>query len=265
MVRDRYNVIPVSFAGILHLAIFATMIFAFHFSPPARPAVPLAIKGTLVSEEQIRQPPPEPEPQPELEPEPEPDNSEQERLEAEERKRQEDLRIEQERIARLKKRQQEEAAEKKRREEAELERQRQQAEKKRLEDVKRQEEENERKRREAEEAERQRQLDRELAEEEARLAAMNSGAQERYAYALEQAIQRKWIRPPTARPGLECIVNVRQLPGGEVVSATIGRCNGDDAVRRSIEAAVFKASPLPEPEEPTLFDRNLRITFKPEQ
>ncbi|HEX2139741.1 MAG TPA: cell envelope integrity protein TolA, partial [Woeseiaceae bacterium] len=67
------------------------------------------------------------------------------------------------------------------------------------------------------------------------------------------------------RPGLECVINVRQVPGGEVISANIERCNGDAAVQRSIEAAVFKASPLPEPSNPALFERNLRITFKPEQ
>ena len=94
---------------------------------------------------------------------------------------------------------------------------------------------------------------------------MNSGALARYEYAIKQTIQRNWVEPPSATPGLECVINVRQLPGGEVVGATIGRCNGDDAVKRSIEAAVFKASPLPEPENPTLFDRNLQITFKPEQ
>ncbi len=258
MLRDDYNVIPVILAGILHVGILAAMIFAFDFSQPAYPAVPLAIKGTLVSEDEIRMPPPP-------EPEPEPDNSEQLRKEAEELKRQDDLRKERERISRLKKRQQEEEAEKKRREEAELERRRQEAERKRLEDVERQRAENERKRMEAEEAERQRLRDREIAEEQARIDAMNSGALAQYVYAIQQRIQRNWIEPPSARAGLECVVNVRQLPGGEVVGATIGRCNGDDAVKRSIEAAVFKASPLPEPEDPRLFERNLRITFKPEQ
>lgn len=259
MLRDRYNIIPVFLAGLLHAGVVAAMIFVFDFSKPAHPAVPLAIKGTLVTEDQIRLPPPEPEP------EPEPDISEQQRIEAEERKRAEEERLEQERIARIKKRQQEEAAEKKRRQEAELERRRAEAERKRLEDIERQRTENERKRREAEEAERRRRFEQELAEEEARLAAMNSGALARYLYAIRQKIQRNWVRPPSAVAGLECVVNVRQLPGGEVVGATIGRCNGDDAVKRSIEAAVFKASPLPEPEDPTLFDRNLRITFKPEQ
>jgi colicin import membrane protein len=260
VLRDEYNIIPVVLAGILHAGLLAGMIFAFDFTRPAYPAVPLAITGTLVTEDQIRRPPP-----PEPEPEPEPDNAEQLRKEAEERKRQEDLRKEQERISRLKKQQEREAAEKKRREEAELERRRAEAERKRQEDVERQRAENERKRREAEEAERQRLREREIAEEQARLDAMNSGALARYVYAIQQRIQRNWVEPPSARAGLECVVNVRQLPGGEVVGATIGQCNGDDAVKRSIEAAVFKASPLPEPEDPTLFERNLRIIFKPEQ
>ena len=267
VLHDQHNVIPVFFAGLLHAAIIAAMLFVFDFSRPVHPAVPLAIKGTLVTEEALRRPPPEPEPEPEIEPEiePEPAISEQERIAAEERKRQEDLRIEQQRISRLKKQQQQEAAEKKRRREAELQRRRDEAERKRLADVERQRVENERKRREAEEAERQRLFDSEIAEEAERLEAMNSGALARYLYAIRQRIQRNWVRPLSARPGLECVVNVRQLPGGEVVGVTIGQCNGDDAVQRSIEAAVFKASPLPEPENPALFDRNLRITFKPEQ
>jgi colicin import membrane protein len=86
-----------------------------------------------------------------------------------------------------------------------------------------------------------------------------------YVYAIQQKIERNWIRPASAMPGLECVVLVRQVPGGEVVGASIERCNGDAAVQRSIEAAVFKASPLPEPDNPSLFDRNLRIIFKPEQ
>jgi colicin import membrane protein len=60
-------------------------------------------------------------------------------------------------------------------------------------------------------------------------------------------------------------VLVNQLPGGAVGDVRIGRCNGDDAVRRSIEAAVRRADPLPLPSNPALFERNLRFTFKPEE
>jgi colicin import membrane protein len=77
-------------------------------------------------------------------------------------------------------------------------------------------------------------------------------------------ITRNWIRPPTARTGIECMLNVTQVPGGEVTQVTIGQCNGDAAVRESIEAAVYRASPLPAPPDPSLFDRNLRIDFKPD-
>ena len=108
-------------------------------------------------------------------------------------------------------------------------------------------------------------LDAELAVETDRLAAMNSGDLARYQYALENQIMRNWIEPPSALPGIECVVRVRQLPNGEVVEVSIAECNGDDAVRRSIEAAVHKASPLPLPSNRSLFDRNLTIRFRPEQ
>jgi colicin import membrane protein len=60
------------------------------------------------------------------------------------------------------------------------------------------------------------------------------------------------------------VLNVTQIPGGEVIQVSIGACNGDQAVRESIEAAVYRASPLPAPPDPSLFDRSLKILFKPD-
>jgi len=77
-------------------------------------------------------------------------------------------------------------------------------------------------------------------------------------------ISREWQRPPTARAGIECVLNVTQVPGGEVTSVSIGECNGDQAVRESIERAVYRASPLPPPPDPALFERSLKINFKPD-
>ncbi|MEX2496444.1 MAG: cell envelope integrity protein TolA [Woeseia sp.] len=289
MIQNEQNFVPVAMAVLLHLLIFAAMVFAFDFSRPPPPITPLAIQASLVTEEELSRPSvvePDPEPQVQPEPEPQPDPAEQQRIEAERLKRQQDLEREQERIReqqaveqrRLeqeaderrqreqaeRERQRREAEERRKREEAELERRRQEAEKKRLEEIERQRQENERRREEAEEAERMRQLQAELAEEQRRLDALNSGDQQRYIFAIQQAIQRNWVRPASAIPGLRCVVEVRQIPGGEVVGANIVSCNGDAAVRRSIEAAVFKASPLPEPENPELFERNLRLIFEPE-
>jgi colicin import membrane protein len=82
---------------------------------------------------------------------------------------------------------------------------------------------------------------------------------------IEQAIVRNWNRPPSARAGLECTVKVAQTPSGTVLSVQIGQCNGDAAVKQSIEAAVIKASPLPMPPDPRVFDRNLVFVFKPSE
>jgi colicin import membrane protein len=48
-----------------------------------------------------------------------------------------------------------------------------------------------------------------------------------------------------------------------VVRAEVRSCNGDDAVKQSIEAAVFRASPLPPPPDPVLFERTLELRFRP--
>jgi colicin import membrane protein len=292
VIRNDYNIVPVLLAGLLHALILAAMLFALDFTRPSRPAVPLAINASLVSEAdmarapQVEEPPPQVEPEPDPEP-PQPDPAVQQRIEAERLKRQQDLEQEQERIRQQqvveqqrleqeteerrkreeaeRQRQQREADERRKREEAELERQRQEAEKKRQEDIERQRLENERRRREAEEAEQMRQFEAEVADEQRRLDAMNSGELDRYIFAIQRRIQQAWVPPASAMPGLKCIVQVRQVPGGQVTGVTITSCNGDAAVQRSIEAAVYRASPLPEPDNPALFDRNLRITFEPEQ
>jgi colicin import membrane protein len=112
-------------------------------------------------------------------------------------------------------------------------------------------------------AEREMELKRQLAEEEGRTAAANSGLLNQYLAMIEQRVERNWNRPPSARPGLACEVKVAQAPGGTVLSVEVGKCNGDAAVMQSIEAAVYRSSPLPPPPDPRLFERNLVVIFKP--
>ena len=104
-----------------------------------------------------------------------------------------------------------------------------------------------------------------MAAEEELLAASQSGELAQYLALIQQKVERNWAPPASARAGLECEVAVVQLPSGEVVDAQTGRCNGDEAVRRSVENAVRRASPLPLPPNRALFERNLRFVFKPEQ
>jgi len=112
--------------------------------------------------------------------------------------------------------------------------------------------------------EREADLKRSLAAEEHADVARNGAALATWQSMIQAKITHAWLRPPTAKAGINCILNVTQVPGGEVTQVSIGACNGDQAVRDSIEAAVYRASPLPPPPDPALFQRNLEITFKPD-
>lgn len=221
----------------------------------------------------------------------EPDNSKQEELEKQ-RQEQERLKQEQAKQEQLKQeqlqqeqRQQEQlelqrvqeqqraVAEKQQQEQqrkaqqAEQQKQQQDAEKKRLADIQQKQREVELKRQADADAKAQAateaELKAQLAAEEGRADAVNSGLLNQYVALIQQKVIRNWIKPATARSGLECEVKVAQATGGTVLSVEVGRCNGDAAVRASIEAAVQRASPLPAPPDPRLFERNLLFNFKP--
>lgn len=283
MVRDTYNVIPVSMAVLLHVLLLGSFIVAFDWTRSRPIAVPLAMTATLVTDSAMTVPPrvePEPqvvEPEPEpVEPEPvvdepepveqRPDPAELARQKLEEEKRLADLAAEEERRQRAEETARRKAEERRKaeaeaeriRKEQELEERRRQEEIRRQEDIRRQREENERERQRLE-AEQRRQA---LEAEEAAMAARNSPEMSVYVAAIQSKVQRNWIRPATAPDDLVCSVRVRQLPSGEVLSAQVINCNGNDAVVRSVEAAVRKASPLPLPTNPLLFSRDMRLNFR---
>ncbi|HKX56088.1 MAG TPA: cell envelope integrity protein TolA [Xanthomonadales bacterium] len=85
---------------------------------------------------------------------------------------------------------------------------------------------------------------------------------DKYQLAIQQLVKDNWLRPPTARPGLRCILKIVQIPGGEVISAAIsGSCNGDEATRRSIVAAVERIDALPYRGFEEVFAREIDFEF----
>ena len=70
---------------------------------------------------------------------------------------------------------------------------------------------------------------------------------DQFIFAIKQKIQNNWLRPTTVSDGLSCILRVRLIPNGGVVSVSIVRSSGSGAFDRSVETAVYKADPLPVP------------------
>jgi colicin import membrane protein len=100
-------------------------------------------------------------------------------------------------------------------------------------------------------------------EEAARAAAARGAAQMPWLSAIVAKIQRNWQRPPGSADRFNCVVRLEQLPGGEVVRATVIRSCGTPVLDRSVENAVLKSSPLPTPPDPALFERVIDVRFCP--
>jgi colicin import membrane protein len=56
---------------------------------------------------------------------------------------------------------------------------------------------------------------------------------------------------------------VNQLPSGEILSVKLKRSTGNAGLDAAIERAILKSSPLPKPDNPAHFTRELEITYQP--
>jgi colicin import membrane protein len=285
---------PLAGSAGLHVALVAALALAAVRWTSQQPPVELAIQGYVVDGPVKVRPLPEPRsapaeqapppveavkpPEPVIEPPPEQRAEEaaaaeraaeaarEQQLVAERAVREQEAQVAREKAAAEQRRAEE--AERKRAAETEAKRKAEETQRKQAEaaEAKRKAEEKAQAEREAKvRAEREADLQRRLAaeEEEGAAAAARAGVMDEYRLMLVQAIERNWIRPPSARAGLECTLNVTQAPGGSVVDVKLGACNGDQAVRESITTAVYKSSPLPAPRDPRAFERRLEIVFRP--
>jgi len=259
------------FAVALHAAILVALTLTFHW-PSTRVAIaPAPIQGTIVDQSVLR--------------------AEQQRRDQEVQRKQREERQKREAVEQQQR--EKEAADKRAAEQVRL---KEQADREKAEAVKREQEkvaqekaakaaqekaaqeardkqakeDAARKQKDALAAKQKAQLDaetqREAAQEAARMEAERTGVMDEYIRQIQDKIARNWNQPLSAKPGLECVIRVVQLPTGDVADAKVdpSHCNGDDAVKRSIEAAVQRASPLPRPPSQAVFDRNLIVTFRPD-
>ncbi|PLW84449.1 cell envelope integrity protein TolA [Kineobactrum sediminis] len=90
-----------------------------------------------------------------------------------------------------------------------------------------------------------------------------------YASLIQQTVEGRWSRPPSARNGMEVLLAIQLIPTGEVISVTVLKGSGDDAFDRSAVNAVERAGSFPELRNlpPREFERNFRrfrLLFRPE-
>ena len=185
--------------------------------------------------------------------------AEKRRLEEERRAEEEAKRLEQEKL--------------KREEEARrLEEQKQLEEQRRADELRRDEERRER----AADVERERQQheaqrkQREADEGKRRAEAAARAAQQKliddWKARIQAKIKGRVVVPANIQGNPEARFDVVLLPGGEVLSATLGKSSGVAAYDAAVERAIMAAQPLPVPSETELFQENFRelaLVFRP--
>jgi colicin import membrane protein len=273
----RENPRAVTYAVLMHVVLLLLLVFSLDWTPKSvKPGTNKPIQAELVDMSKLRKI----EAQKKLE---------QQRIEAEKRKQEQDKQrkldaerkqkaeqekkrkaeVERKQKAEQDKQRKAEAERKQKTEQdkqrkAEVERkQKAEQEKKRKAEAQRKQKAEQEKQRKAEAAARQREaeqaLQAQLAEEES-LARATSALSEYIPY-IQEKVQNSWLRPAGSPRGLRCVIRVKLIPGGEVVSAKVIQSSGDPLFDRSVETAVLKASPLPLPADPALAKHFREINF----
>jgi colicin import membrane protein len=283
--RRSDRVLSIVLSILIHGAILGVLLWGwFQYRRPTATPPSLAIEATVVHNApaavQAPTPPPNPPPEPaNPPPPPTPSPEEQAAQQAREEEAARQKAHEQERAAQEKRSAEEQAEQQRQREQAE----RAAAEKAEVERAAAAKAEAERAAaakadadRKAQQLAQQRKADQERAQREADLrsqmaseehvnAVQSSPAKAEYLSLITARINRAWIRPPSARSGVKCLLHITQIPGGEITHVVVAGCNGDEAVRQSVETAAYRASPLPAPSDPALFDPNIDVTFAPDE
>jgi len=276
----RENPRAVTYAVLMHVGLLLLLVFSLDWTPKiVKPGTHKPIKAELVDMTRVR----------ELEAK---KQAEQQRLadqkrkleqekqrkaDAERKKQAEQEKQRKAEVERKKKAEQDKQkkleAERKQKTEQEQQRQAEAARKEKAEQDQQRKAEAERKKKAEQEKQRQAEavrqqeaeqaLQAQLAEEAAQAQAESALSQ--FIPYIQQKVQGSWLRPAGSPPGLSCVIQVKLIPGGEVVSAKVVQGSGDALFDRSVETAVRKASPLPWPDDPaiTKYLREINFVFNP--
>ena len=280
-VSPRERKIARSLAIGMHVVVLVLLIFGVVWQKrTSEPAAIVELWGSMAppKAEPAPRPKPEPEPKPRPKPEPKPepkappppppkpevkavpkaDIALKEKLEKE-RKVKEQQEQEKKKQQELERRKEEES--KKLKAQQQLETRKLEEEKKKLE-KERLAQEAEAKKAAAEKAA----MDAKLAKE---AAAARAGEMDKYTRMIRERVRRFIVEPPNLQGNPEVEIELRILPGGDVLepSVRVRRSSGNPAYDQAVERAVMKASPLPVPSDPAMFNqlRELNLKVRPRE
>jgi len=100
---------------------------------------------------------------------------------------------------------------------------------------------------------------RQFAQAPAAPPSLDSG----YVDKIRTKIKMNLVLPSDIKGNPEAIFDVVQLPTGEVLSARLMKSSGHALYDEAVERAIRKSSPLPRPDRPEQFQRELQLKFKP--
>jgi len=103
--------------------------------------------------------------------------------------------------------------------------------------------------------------------QEAQAQAKAMAVRDHYAELIRNRVSQYWVRPLSARKGMQVELSLRLLPDGSVFRVKVVQSSGDSLFDRSCLQAVQKAKVLPVPEDLEIFNssfKQFRIKFRPE-
>ncbi len=108
-----------------------------------------------------------------------------------------------------------------------------------------------------------------IASDQPMEGATVASATDAVAAIIQQAVISRWTRPPSARNGMQAVLEIALVPTGDVAGVSVLQTSGNNAFDRSAINAVERAGRFPEVQqlEPAVFEREFRrfqLIFRPE-
>ncbi len=110
------------------------------------------------------------------------------------------------------------------------------------------------------------QLEKQMVAEQKQLAQAKSkriqGIVNQYAVQMQNKVRQFWVKPEhLSQSDSSSTYSIRLAPGGEVLTVMLSHSSGSQTFDESAKVAIFKASPLPVPEDTVIFDKFRQFDF----